>query len=130
MEIEQRYVVIYLHRKWMKLPEIVAKIAAVYHEDAFHENTVKYWRHEIKLHRSDLGDRPSSGGPPLEEIDARILQVLEAEPSYSGRTMAELPKTGAATGNLHLSRSVKRKSGYLKSARGLADDDAVITMFL
>jgi hypothetical protein len=57
MEIEQRYVVSYLHRKWMKLPAIVAEPAAVYHEDAFDENRVKYWLHEIKLHRSDLSDR-------------------------------------------------------------------------
>jgi hypothetical protein len=58
MEIEQRYVVSYLHRKGMKLPVIAADPAAVYHEDAFHENRVKYWLHEIKLHRSDLRYRP------------------------------------------------------------------------
>jgi transposase len=80
MEIEERYVVSYLHRKGMKLPAIVAELAAVHHENAFDENRVKYWLHEIKLHRSDLSDRPSSGRPPLEDIDARIRQVLEAEP--------------------------------------------------
>jgi hypothetical protein len=79
MEIEQRYVVSYLHRKGMGLPAIVAKLAAVYHEDPFDGNRMKYWLHEFKLHRSDLGDRSSSGRPPLEDIDARILQVLEAE---------------------------------------------------
>jgi hypothetical protein len=35
MEIEQRYVVSYLHRQGMKLPAIDAEIAAVYHEDTF-----------------------------------------------------------------------------------------------
>jgi hypothetical protein len=49
MEIEQRYVVSYLYRKGMKLPAIVAGLAAVYHEDAFGENRVKHWPHEIKL---------------------------------------------------------------------------------
>jgi hypothetical protein len=73
MEIEQRYVVSYLHHKGMKLPGIIAELAAIYHEDAFEEDRVKYWRHEIKRHRSDLSDRPSSGRPPLEDIDARIL---------------------------------------------------------
>jgi hypothetical protein len=42
MEIEQRYVVSDLHCKGMKLPVIVAELAAVYHDDAFDENTVKY----------------------------------------------------------------------------------------
>jgi hypothetical protein len=64
----------------MKLPAIVAELVEVYHEDAFDENKVKYWLHEIKLHCSDLSDRPSSGRRPLEGIDARILQILEAEP--------------------------------------------------
>jgi hypothetical protein len=65
MEIEQRYVVSDLHHKGRKLPVIVAEFATVYHEDAFDENRVKYWSHEIKLHCSDLSDRPSSGRPPL-----------------------------------------------------------------
>jgi hypothetical protein len=93
MEIGQRSLVNYLHRKGMKLPAIVAEGAAVYHEDALDENRVKHWVHEIKLHRSDLSDRPSSGGPPLEDIDARILQVLK--PWFSVRTIAEFLKIPA-----------------------------------
>jgi hypothetical protein len=80
VEIEQRYMVSCLHRKGVKLPAIVAEPVAVYYEDSFDENRVKYWLHEIKLHHSDLNDRPSSGQPPLEDINARILQVLEIEP--------------------------------------------------
>jgi hypothetical protein len=57
----------------MKLPAIVAELAAFYREDDFNENGVKHWLHEIKLHRSDLSDRPGSGRPPLDDIDARIL---------------------------------------------------------
>jgi hypothetical protein len=56
MDIEQRCVVSYLHRKGMKLPGIVAELAAVYYGDTFNENRAKYWLHEIKLHRSDLSD--------------------------------------------------------------------------
>jgi hypothetical protein len=42
LEIEQRDVVSHLHRKRIKQPAIVAELAAVYHEDAFDENIVKY----------------------------------------------------------------------------------------
>jgi hypothetical protein len=42
MEIEQRYGVSYFRRKGMKLPAIVAELAAVFHEDSFDENRVKY----------------------------------------------------------------------------------------
>jgi hypothetical protein len=43
MEIEQGYGVSCIHRKGMKLPAIVADLAAVYHKDAVGENRVKYW---------------------------------------------------------------------------------------
>jgi hypothetical protein len=79
-EIEQRYVVSYLHRKGTKLSAIIAELVAVYHEDAFDENRVQYWLHEIELHCSDLSNQPSSGRPLLEDIMTRILQVLEVEP--------------------------------------------------
>jgi hypothetical protein len=42
MEIEQRYVVSYLHHKGMKLPATVAELAAAYHEDPFDKSGVKY----------------------------------------------------------------------------------------
>jgi hypothetical protein len=42
MKIEQREVVNYLHHKDMKLPAIVVELAAVYHQDTFDENRVKY----------------------------------------------------------------------------------------
>jgi hypothetical protein len=42
--------------KGMKLPAIVAGLAAVYHKDTFDENKAKYPLHEIKLHRPDLSD--------------------------------------------------------------------------
>jgi hypothetical protein len=61
MEIEHGYVVSHLHRKGLKLPAIVAEPAAFYHKDAFNENRVRYRLHKIKLHCSDLSDRPSSG---------------------------------------------------------------------
>jgi hypothetical protein len=94
----------------MKLPAIVAEQAAVYHEDAFDKNRVKYWLHEIKLHRSDVSDRLSSRRFPLEDIGARILQILEAESWSSVRTIAEFLKIPALTVHLHLTTSLSMKS--------------------
>jgi hypothetical protein len=94
----------------VKLPAIVAQLAAVYHEDAFDENRVKNSLQKIKLHPSDLSDRPSSGRPPLDDINARILQVLEAEPWSSVRMIAEFLKIPASTVHLHLTTSLKMKA--------------------
>jgi hypothetical protein len=86
----------------MELPAIVAEPAAAYQEDAFDENRVKYWLHEVKLHHFHLSDGPSYGRPPFEDINARILQVLEAEPWSSLQMIAEFFKILAPTVNLHL----------------------------
>jgi hypothetical protein len=75
---------------------------------------VKYWLYEINLHRSDLSDRSSSGWPPLEDIDARILQVLEAEPWSSVREIAEFLKIPASMVHLHLTISLNMKSRHFK----------------
>jgi hypothetical protein len=48
MEIEHRYVVSDFHCEGMKLPAVVAGLAAVYHEGVFDGSRVKYWLHEIK----------------------------------------------------------------------------------
>jgi hypothetical protein len=123
MEIEQRYVVSYLHRKGMILPAIIAELAAVSHEDAFDECRVNYWLPEIKIHRSDLSDRASSGRPPLEDIDAQILQVLEVEPWSSVRTIAGFLKIPASTVHLHLTTSLNMQSRHFKWVPHFLDDD-------
>jgi transposase len=110
MKIEQRSVVSCLHRKGITLPTIVVELMTVSHEDAIDENRVKYWLHEIELHRSDLSDQSNSGRPPLEDIDARILQVLEAEPWSLVRTIAEFLKSPSLTVHLHLTTSLNMKS--------------------
>jgi hypothetical protein len=123
MEIEQRYVVSDLHHKEMKLPGIVAELVAVYHEDAFDENIVEYCLHEIKLHRSDRSDRPSSGRPPLDDIDARIMQILEAKSWSSVQMIAEFLKISASTVHLHLTTSLNMKSRHFKWVPHFLDDD-------
>jgi hypothetical protein len=123
VEIEQKYVVSYIHHNGIKLPAIVAELAADYPEDAFDENRVKYWLHEIELYRSDLSNRPSSDRPPLEHIDVRILQVLEAEPYSSIRTTAELLKIPASTVHLYLTTSLNMKSRHFNWVPHFLDND-------
>jgi hypothetical protein len=123
MKIKQRYVVNSLHHMEMILPPIVAELAVVYHEDAFDENRVKYWPYEIKLSRSDLSDQSSSGPPLLEDIDARILHVLEAEPWSSVRTTAEFLKILASTVHLHPTTSLNMESRHFKWTPRFLNDD-------
>jgi hypothetical protein len=81
----------------------------------------------MKVHRSDLSDRPSSGRPPLEDIDDRILQVLEAEPWSSVRTIAEFLKISASMVHLHLTTSLDMESRHFKWVPRFLDDDDLRT---
>jgi hypothetical protein len=60
---------------------------------------------------------------PLEDIDARILQVLEAEPWSSVRTVAEFLKIPASTVHLHLTTSLNMKSRHFKWVPHFLDDN-------
>jgi hypothetical protein len=84
---------------------------------------MEYWLHEIKFDRSNLSDRPSPGRPPLEDIDARIQQVLEAEPWSLVQMIAEFLKIPASTVHLHLTTSLNMKSRHLKWVPHFLDDD-------
>jgi hypothetical protein len=70
-----------------------------------------------------LSDRPNSGGNPLEDVDARILQVLEAEPWPSVRTIAEFLKIPVSTVHLYLTISLNMKSRHFKWVPHFLDDD-------
>jgi hypothetical protein len=60
---------------------------------------------------------------PLEDIDARILQVLEAQPWSSVRTVAEFLKIPASTVHLHRTASLNMKRQHFKWVPHLLDDD-------
>jgi hypothetical protein len=60
---------------------------------------------------------------PLEDIDARILQVLEFDPWSSIRTIAEFLKIPASTVHFHLTTSLNMKSQHFKWVLNFLDDD-------
>jgi hypothetical protein len=103
----------------MKLPAIVAELAAVYHEDAFDENRGKYWWYEIKLHRSDLSDRPSSSW----RYQCSNYAGLGSWAGFSIRTIAESLEIPASTVHFYLTTSLNMKSRHLNRVRIFLDDD-------
>jgi hypothetical protein len=59
----------------------------------------------------------------LEDIDARVLQVLEAEPCSLVRTIAEFLKIPASTVHLHLTTSLNMKSRRFEWVSHFLDDN-------
>jgi ABC-type proline/glycine betaine transport system substrate-binding protein len=51
-EVEQRYVIKFLHTTKFSLSEIVAEFASVDGEQASAKKAVEYWMHQVKLGRT------------------------------------------------------------------------------
>jgi hypothetical protein len=66
-------------------------------------------------------DRAPAG--PLKDIDARILQILEAEPWPSVRTIAEFLQIPASMVHLHLTTFLNMKSRHFEWIPHFLDRD-------
>jgi len=113
-DLEQRYVIKFLRTKGLKLPAIVQELSNTYGADAYPETDVKYWIHELKLGREDLHDQGGPGRPPLDDVDAKILALLQKEPYSSVRTLSESLRYPPTTVYRHLTDALQMKSRHFK----------------
>jgi len=114
VELEQRFVIKYLRRKGMKLYAIHQELCSTYGEAVYSIETVKYWLHQIKLEREDLTDQPTSGRPPLDDLDASIMRELLREPFSSVRSLEDATGIPAATVYRRLTQSLQMVSRHLR----------------
>jgi hypothetical protein len=68
----------------------------------------------------------TDGQPLLEDIDARILHALEAEPWSSVRTIAEFFKILALTVHSRRTTSLKMENRLVKWVPYFLDDDLIV----
>lgn len=82
-EIEQRGIIHYYYLKGKMPAQIHQKLVNVYQCNALKPKTVEYWYHEFKCGRVTIDDKPRSGRPPLDDLDAIILKTLTEYPFSS-----------------------------------------------
>jgi hypothetical protein len=75
---------------------------------------MKYWRHQLKLGRTDLTTQHIRGKPYLDDTDAEILSVLRMSPFSSVRTIADSLGISASTVYLHLVENIGFKNYFLR----------------
>jgi hypothetical protein len=96
-EIEQRQVIKFLYAKKFALDRIVEELALVDGGQSDANRAVEYWIRQVKLRRSDLEDEAKHGGPPLDDVDVRILAYLSHEPFSSIRSVVPALSLAPAT---------------------------------
>lgn len=89
MDIEQRYVVAYLHRKNSTIEEIHEQLMETYGGESLSKYQVKYWVHEVILQRENLHDRPGIEKVRDEGITIAVQMMVENDPLISAHKIAK-----------------------------------------
>jgi hypothetical protein len=88
-ELEQRAVIKFLWKEGCPAIEIHERLQAVYGNAAYAPPSVDYWVKAVSCGRDDIVDQTRPGRPPIDNLDADILCVLQHSPFATVRSIAE-----------------------------------------
>jgi hypothetical protein len=74
---------------------------------------VQFWITEVRLGRQDLHDEIRTGRPPLDDLDAKILAILDKSSFESARSIAATLCVAHSTVLLYLHDSIGFRSFHL-----------------
>jgi hypothetical protein len=89
MDHDQRLIIKFLWNERAAACQIAARVQAQFVEHAYQLRTVRFWITEIRRGRQDLHDEIRSGRPPLDDLDGKILAILDKSPFEPAHSMAE-----------------------------------------
>jgi hypothetical protein len=84
---------------------------------------IRFWIAEVRFGRQDLHDEIRTGKSPLDDLDAKILAILNKFPFEWTRSIAERLCVSHATVLKHLYVSIGFKSFHLHWVPHLLTDD-------
>jgi hypothetical protein len=84
LECERKVVIKFLAVEKVDAREIARRLTVPFGEDASALRTIQFWRAEVDHGREDLHDEQRSGRTPLDDIDSKILGLLDRTPFESG----------------------------------------------
>jgi hypothetical protein len=76
MEYDQRMVIPFLSNEGIAADEITTRLQKRFAEHASKLRTVRFWIGEGRFDRQDFHDEIRTGRPPLDDVDAEILAIL------------------------------------------------------
>jgi hypothetical protein len=89
MEYDQRVIIKFLWNEGVDARQIVIKLQAQLGKHSYRLRTVEFWIAEISRARQDLHAEIRSGRHPLDDLDSKILVILEKSQFESSRSTAE-----------------------------------------
>jgi hypothetical protein len=89
MEYDQRVITRFLWNEGIHANQITARLQAQFREHAHELRTIRFWIVEIRFDREDLHDEFRTGRPPLDDLDAKIVAILDKSLFESTWLLAE-----------------------------------------
>jgi hypothetical protein len=76
----------FLSNEEIAADEITTRLQAQFAEYAYKLRTVRFWIGEVRFGRQEVHDEIRTGKPPLDDVDAKILAILDKSPFESARS--------------------------------------------
>jgi hypothetical protein len=88
MEYDQRVIIKFLWNEAADARDIADRLQAQFGEHVYQFRTIRFWIAEIRLGRQDLYDEIRIGRPPLDDLDTKILAILDESPFESAHSIS------------------------------------------
>jgi hypothetical protein len=114
MNYDQRVIIRFLWNEGVDINQITAKLQAQFGEHVYKLQMVQFWIDEVQFGRQDLHDEICTAGPPLDDLDLKILAILDKPLFKSDCSISEKLYVGCAIVLEYLHVSIDFKSFHLR----------------
>jgi hypothetical protein len=88
MDDDERVIITFLWNEGADACQIAARLQAQFAEHVYQLRTVQFWITEIQCGRQDRHDEIRSGRHPLDDLDGKILAMIDKSPFESTHSIA------------------------------------------
>jgi hypothetical protein len=113
MDHDQRVLIKFVWNDGADARQIAARLQAQFVEHACQLGTVQFWIAEIRRGRQYLHDEIRSARAPLDNLDSKILAILDKSPFESAHSMSDRLLLAYSTVLQYLHKSFGFKSFHL-----------------
>jgi hypothetical protein len=123
IEYDQRVIIRFLWNEGIDANQITARLQEQFNKHAYKLRTVWFWIAEVWFGCQDNHDEIRAGKSPLDDLDAKILAILDKSPFESACSISERLRIGNAIVFEYLLVSIGLKSFHLRWIPHLLTDD-------